>query len=185
MLSVADCTQALQAPLMQQIIRVESSGNPFAIGVVGNQLVRQPRNLPEAVATAKELEKQGFNFSIGTGQVNKVHFNRLGWAADISRGFDVCANVLAAAEIYNDCHSRAVKAGYSPVASSVEFKANLIVESKGYSSVHAALSCYYSGDFQRGNRLGYVSKVLQVKSMPGDAPKTGARVGGTFSMMVD
>lgn len=172
-----DCAQLLQAPVMQQIIRVESSGNPFAIGVVGNALVRQPRNLDEALATANALEKQGFNYSIGKGQVNKVHFARLGWASDKARGFDACANVLAAAEIFNDCHARAIKYGYIPVTHSVERKV--------YSSVHAALSCYYSGDFERGARLGYVAKVLQEKSSPGATPKPGVRPVGTFSMMVD
>ena len=180
MLSVADCSQALQAPLMQQIIRVESSGNPFAIGVVGNQLVRQPRSLQEAVATVHALQKQGLNFSIGTGQVNKVHFARLGWTEDVARGFDVCANVLAAAGIYNDCHARALQAGYGPAASSLH-----TVDSNSDASLHAALSCYYSGDFERGARLGYVTKVLRDKPGPGDVPKPRTRTIGAISMMVD
>ena len=48
------------APMVAQdtahaLIHVESGGNPFAIGVVGGALVRQPTHLAEAVATATLL----------------------------------------------------------------------------------------------------------------------------------
>lgn len=174
------CQEILSRPIMQQIVRVESSGNPFAIGVVGNQLVRQPRNLEEAVATVKALQAQGYNFSIGQGQVNKVHFSRLGWDADITKGFDVCTNMTAAAGIYQDCHERAVRSGYPSASSSVSFSGS----SSGYSSTHAALSCYYSGDFERGARLGYVSKVLGEKAV---APSGSSRTTQvrSLSMMVE
>ena len=57
-----DCPDmALPMHVMQHVMRVESSFNPYAIGVVGGRLERQPRNLPEAVATARMLEKNGFN----------------------------------------------------------------------------------------------------------------------------
>ena len=56
-----DCPDmALPMHVMQHVMRVESSFNPYAIGVVGGRLERQPRNLPEAVATARMLEKNGF-----------------------------------------------------------------------------------------------------------------------------
>ena len=42
--------------IMQHVVRVESSGNPYAIGVVGGRLQRQPRNLKEEFATGKMLE---------------------------------------------------------------------------------------------------------------------------------
>lgn len=160
-----DCVEALKTPVMQQIIRVESGGNPFAIGVVGNQLVRQPRNLDEAVATAQALERAGYNFSIGTGQVNKVHFDRLGWKSNIRTGFDNCANVEQAARIFNDCYARAEQKGYAKAVDKV-------IDKTVYTATHAALSCYYSGDFVRGGRLGYVGKVLGAgAAAPGKAPK--------------
>ena len=43
---------AVPGQLMQHVAQVESSHNPYAIGVVGGRLVRQPRNLAEAVSTA-------------------------------------------------------------------------------------------------------------------------------------
>ncbi|MDQ8051229.1 MAG: lytic transglycosylase domain-containing protein, partial [Luteibacter sp.] len=46
---------AVPAEVMQHVVNVESSRNPYAIGVVGGQLVRQPQNLGEAIATVKSL----------------------------------------------------------------------------------------------------------------------------------
>lgn len=48
---------AVPIDIMQHVVRVESSGNPYAIGIVGARLQRQPKNLTEAVATAKMLEQ--------------------------------------------------------------------------------------------------------------------------------
>ena len=79
-----ECTNGVSPQMMQQIVRVESSGNPFAIGVVGGRLERQPRNLPEALATARSLELNGYNYSIGISQVNRGHFSRLGWEKQLA-----------------------------------------------------------------------------------------------------
>lgn len=168
----ADCAQILDAPLMQQIVRVESGGNPFAIGVVGDRLVRQPRSLSEAVATVQSLESKGLNYSIGTGQINRVHFKRLGWAADIASGFDVCNNVRASLGVLQSCHDKALRSGY-PAASQPGI----------YDATHAALSCYYSGDLVLGASLGYVSKVLGARAAV--APRQKARSKSASSMMFD
>ena len=49
-----------------------------AIGVVGGTLARQPRNIGEALATARALRSAGWNFSVGLGQINVTNFERLG-----------------------------------------------------------------------------------------------------------
>jgi type IV secretion system protein VirB1 len=145
---------------MQQIVRVESSGNPFAIGVVGGSLVRQPTHVDEALATADSLRRTQRNFSIGLAQINQVHFQRLGWSDDLRRGFDQCANVAAGAGMFNACYQLALARGYTPD------------EQRGsYTAIHAALSCYYSGDLLMGARLGYVDRVLGVSA---SAPERAA-----------
>lgn len=48
---------AVPMSIMQHVVNVESSGSPYAIGVVNRHLARQPRNLAEALATAKMLEE--------------------------------------------------------------------------------------------------------------------------------
>jgi type IV secretion system protein VirB1 len=168
-----DCAQIQQAPIMRRIVQVESGGNPYAIGVVGDHLVRQPRSLDEALATAQALESAGFNYSIGSGQINRVHFKRLGWSQDLAGGFDVCANLRASAEVLQECFERAVRAGYpeSP-------------RPGVYDATHAALSCYYSGDLVAGAQLGYVSKVLGAQAAV--APRhAGKRKAAPTSMMLD
>ena len=63
---------------MRRIVQVESAFNPWAIGVVGGRLERQPSNRDEAIATAEWLERNGYNYSVGLAQVNKTNFARYG-----------------------------------------------------------------------------------------------------------
>ena len=73
------CSDLAVSPnIMQHIVRIESSGNPYAIGVVGGRLQRQPQNMSEAIATAKMLEKKGYNFSLGITQVNRYNLKKYG-----------------------------------------------------------------------------------------------------------
>ena len=133
------------APLVAQdtagaLIQVESGGNPFAIGVVGGALVRQPANLPEALATVAALEAAGWNYSVGLGQINKRNFERYGLSP--ATAFEPCANLTAMQGILGDCFSRASRRASQQVA------------------LRDAFSCYYSGNFLTGHLHGYVGKVL-------------------------
>ncbi|WP_082848049.1 lytic transglycosylase domain-containing protein [Delftia sp. GW456-R20] len=169
----ATCAPNIDPVLMQQVVRVESGGNPFAIGVVGGRLERQPKTLAEAVSTVRFLERAGYNYSIGTSQINRIHFGRLGWKENIATGFDVCANLKAGAGVLEDCHRRAKRAGYATT------------QTPGmYTSIHAALSCYYSGHFEKGAQLGYVAKVLGVSAKWPNAEKKG-RIHLGSSMFVE
>ena len=137
------------APLVAQdtaraLIQVESSGNPFAVGVVGGALVRQPTNLPEAVATVAALEAAGWNYSVGLGQINKRNFQRYGLSP--ATAFEPCANLTAMQGILGECFSRASRrADRHPTPQA---------------ALRNAFSCYYSGNFQTGHLHGYVGKVL-------------------------
>lgn len=124
---------AVPKDVMHHVVRVESSFNPFAIGVVGGRLVRQPRNLPEAVSTARMLEQRGYNFSLGLAQVNRHNLAAYGLDS-YEKAFQPCANLRAGSRILSECYQRARDWG-------------------------KAFSCYYSGDFRTGFRHGYVQKV--------------------------
>ncbi|MGL4860062.1 MAG: lytic transglycosylase domain-containing protein, partial [Enterobacteriaceae bacterium] len=57
----AQCAADMPPQLLANIVRVESAHNPYAIGVVGGRLQRQPRNQQEAVVTAQALHRAGWN----------------------------------------------------------------------------------------------------------------------------
>lgn len=135
---------AVPAEVMQHVIQVESSSNPYAIGVVGGRLARQPRNMAEALATARMLEEKGYNFSVGLAQVNRHNLARQG-LSDYSKAFQVCPNIQAGARILAECFERA------------------------QGDWGKAFSCYYSGNFVTGFRHGYVQKVLDSIARAGRA----------------
>jgi type IV secretion system protein VirB1 len=133
---------AVPAEVMQHIVQVESGANPFAIGVVGGQLVRQPASLDEALATVQMLDAKGYDYSLGVAQVNRRNLGRYGLDT-YAKAFDACANVAAGAQILAECYGRSGK------------------------DWGKAFSCYYSGNFVTGYRDGYVQKVYA--SMQADA----------------
>lgn len=136
---------AVSPEVMQHIVHVESSANPYAIGVVGGQLERQPKNLTEALATVQMLDAKGYDFSVGLAQVNRANLGRYGLDS-YQKAFDACANLSAGAHILADC----------------------------YSSAHGdwgkAFSCYYSGNFTTGFRDGYVQKIYASINSTADNP---------------
>ncbi len=147
---------AVPREVMQHVVRVESSHNPYAIGVVGGRLVRQPKTLEEALSTVRMLESRGFNFSVGIAQVNRYNLAKYGLAS-YAHAFQVCPNLQAGARILAECYSRHKDWGKS-------------------------FSCYYSGNPVTGFRHGYVQKVFasiaqaQGATKPGTATTDGIAV---------
>ncbi|MBD8873456.1 lytic transglycosylase domain-containing protein [Rhodanobacter sp. DHB23] len=125
---------AVSAEVMSHVVDVESGANPYAIGVVGGQLERQPRSLAEALATVRMLDAKGYNYSLGVAQVNRANLGRYGLDS-YEKAFDTCPNLAAGAQILAACYA-----------------------SSG-GNWGKAFSCYYSGDFVTGYRDGYVQKV--------------------------
>lgn len=131
---IATCPDlSVPMSIMQHVVQVESSGNPYAIGVVKGRLSRQPRNLAEALAAVKMLESKGYNFSVGIAQVNRYNLKPYGLHS-YEQAFQVCPNLRAGTKILKECYDRSKHWG-------------------------KAFSCYYSGNFVTGYRHGYVQKV--------------------------
>lgn len=126
---------AVPAQVMQHVVNVESSANPYAIGVVGGQLVRQPQNLDEAIATVQMLESRGYNYSVGLSQVNRSNFGKYGLDT-FEKAFSTCGNLEAGSRILASCYASAS------------------------GDWGKAFSCYYSGNFTTGYRDGYVQKIF-------------------------
>lgn len=143
----ARCAPDIHPATLKGLVSTESSGNPYAIGVVGGSLPRQPRSLEEAVSAARDLERKGFNFSMGLGQVNRYNLTKYGHTYETI--FEPCGNLKAGGEILKDCYVRARKQ-----------------IGDDQQALRAAFSCYYSGNFTRGFRPdqagqpSYVQKVV-------------------------
>lgn len=143
-----ECAPTVSPQTMAALVHVESSYNPYAIGVVGGRLQRQPKTLEEAVATAEQLAANGWNFSMGIAQVNRYNLPK--YKLSYAQAFEPCANLRAGSKILEECYARAA----------------VKMPGKEQNALQAAFSCYYSGNFTRGfkpDKAGspsYVQKVL-------------------------
>lgn len=149
----ASCAPDVHPVTLSRVVTVESSNNPYAIGVVGGRLIRQPASREEAVATARRLISLGRNISVGLGQVNIGN-----WAASgltVETAFDPCLNLRAAAKILTDCYRRASARG------TLDEQVAL----------RDAFSCYYSGNFMTGYTDGYVQRIVP-RTATGQRPAT-------------
>jgi hypothetical protein len=110
-------------------------------------LERQPKSLREAVATAERLEREGFRFSVGIGQLLVTNMRALGLS--YAQAFEPCRNLQAISELMVKNYTKALTANPNP-----------------QEALRDSLSMYYSGNPVRGYRpdkegdLSYVQKVV-------------------------
>ena len=137
----AKCAPHVAPSTLRAMAYVESGFNPHAIGVVNGALVRQPKNLPEAISTVHALRAINVRFSAGMLQIYVKNWPAYNLNEDTV--FDPCANMRAAAGILTDCYVRA--------------KSRQPDQSV---ALHQSISCYYSNNFVTGFHHGYVQKVV-------------------------
>jgi len=139
------CAPSIHPATLTPIVKTESSFNPWAIGVVGKPLPRQPQNRDEAMTAVKALVEQGADFSIGLGQINRQHFD----VDNPERVFDPCTNLRMTAVVLQACFSKASQS-----------------EPDQQAALQQAISCYYSGNLKRGfapeQQFGGTSHVQRV-----------------------
>lgn len=146
----AECAPDVHPITLKGVVSTESSWNPYAIGVVGARLAHQPRSLAEALATARELERQGFNFSMGLGQVNRYNLAQYGERYETV--FEPCRNLKMGSAILRACFLRA--------------RAHIDDDQQ---ALRAAFSCYYSGNFTRGFRPDHAGQPSYVQKVVANA----------------
>ena len=139
--------------LMVALVRRESSGNPFAIGMDGKDTpVTQPRNLAEAVRTAEGLVKMGKTFSVGLAQIHISNIKSLGISWKLA--FDGCTSLRNGQKIFEHFYAKAITAG---------FRGNEAVYSalRGYNSgsIHAKVSNNYASVIMADAARGAVSQM--------------------------
>jgi len=146
------CAPGVHPDTLMAVIQTESSFNPFAININGDQqLPRQPTDAAEAIATATYLSENTYNFDAGLGQINSTNVAAFGMTwADV---FEPCANLNAAAHVLTDCFVRASSREPDPQI-----------------ALRQALSCYNTGSFTRGHQNGYVARVERSADLPDVVP---------------
>ncbi|MGK5033212.1 lytic transglycosylase domain-containing protein [Janthinobacterium sp. MDT1-19] len=137
------CAPAVNHKTLHYLVSVESSFNPYAIGIVGGHLTKQPKTLSEAVSTVQMLLKRGINFSAGITQVNRYNFEK--YDLTIETVFDPCVNMGAGSKILKECFERA----------------SARMKGSEQENIQYALSCYYSGNFTTGFSHGYVQNIVK------------------------
>ncbi|MBS0847044.1 lytic transglycosylase domain-containing protein [Citrobacter sp. JGM124] len=120
-----ECAPTIHPDTAHDVARVESGLNPLAIGVVGQKKGLYPHNMEEAVHHIDLLKAQGKNYSVGLMQINQAHFSR--YSITAKQLLKPCANLTVFEKIITDCYLRG-------------------------GTLKRALSCYYSGNFDRGQK---------------------------------
>lgn len=139
---IEQCAPAMNRALMTALVRRESNGNPFAIGMDGTgPYVAQPKTLAEAVATAEGLKREGKTFSVGLAQIHVSNIKLLGlpW----TQAFDGCTSLRNGQKIFDGFYKKAIEAGF-----------------KGGDAVFAALRGYNSGSIFATISNNYASGII-------------------------
>lgn len=157
------CAPSIHPNTSHDVARIESSFNPYAIGVVGQKRGIFPNNLNDALAQVNRLKAKGKNFSVGLMQINQSNFKRYGVTP--KHLFDPCTNLSVFEKIITDCYQRG-------------------------GSLKRALSCYYSGNFTTGQKAendfrqtSYVQRIGYTPSQKGyTVPSTKAERIKAYSL---
>lgn len=138
---IQHCVPHIAQASMMSIVKVESRGNPLALGLnKGYKLQFQPQTKAQAHKWVEYLDKHNYNFDIGLAQVNIKNINKSGFSAtDV---LDPCTNLKLGSSIL------------------IKNYTNALVYSKSSSEAwQKAISAYNTGNFHSGFTNGYVSRV--------------------------
>jgi type IV secretion system protein VirB1 len=139
---------------MQQVVRVESGGDPLAINVNGlpARLQPHPRTTAEAVAAAHRWIGAGYRVDLGLTQITDRNLPALHLTIEQVLGTVdsvVCTNIAAGGAILAADYGRAVER-----------------YGQGQPALQAALSAYNTGTFTAGFHNGYISRYFLIPSLP-------------------
>ncbi|QXR34691.1 lytic transglycosylase domain-containing protein [Alcaligenes aquatilis] len=141
-LLAASCAPNIHETTLSALVRHESTSQVYAIGInKGQRLAKQPTDYEQAAQIANDLIDRGIDFDAGLGQINVRNWAWLGLTTETV--FDPCTNLKAAQTVLTDCYQRALRQ-----------------TAEEQRALRSALSCYNTGNFERGFSNGYVGKVL-------------------------
>ena len=144
---ITTCAPNVAPETIQEIIRVESKGNPLAININGGKNNKQPSSKKEATAIAQKAIALGYTVDMGLMQINSNNLKRLGLS--VEKMWDPCINIQAGAAIITENYIQAKKQ-----------------HGEGQPALQAALSAYNTGSFTKGLANGYVNQYYSLRYQP-------------------
>lgn len=138
---IVACAPTVAPTTVQQVIAVESKGNPLAINVNGATLARQPQDAADAATLARRYIAAGYSVDLGLMQVNSRNLSKLGYSVEDM--FDTCKNLRAGSTVLTSFYTAASGHYADPQA-----------------ALRAALSAYNTGSYTLGFANGYVAKYV-------------------------
>jgi type IV secretion system protein VirB1 len=141
MVLASQCAPSVAPQTVAAVVRTESHGRQFAIGV--NGVARQPApqsNAADAAATARRYINAGYSVDLGLGQINSRNLRAVGQSLETI--FDPCTNLAALSQILS-ANYKSVRSGRHP-----------------QEALRVALSMYNTGSTSRGFANGYVGRVV-------------------------
>ena len=138
------CAPNVAPSTIQEIIRVESGGNPLAININTRNGVKLKPTIKittaeHAIAVTYAAMQLGHTVDMGYMQVNSANLKMLGHTVEDM--FEPCKNLAAGARILTMAYASALTRHIDPQA-----------------ALRAALSAYNTGNFTRGFQNGYISR---------------------------
>lgn len=140
------CTIGVSPVTVQDIVEVESGGDPLALNIngIGQE---HAQDVSDGIRQAHAAIDAGRSVDMGYMQVNSTTASALGYS--VEQMFDPCTNLKAGAEV--------LKKGYEQASSS---------QGGGQRALQTALSLYNTGDPERGFANGYVARYYGPRSAP-------------------
>jgi len=145
------CAPNVAPQTIEQIVRVESAGDPLALNVNGARLERKPHDAADAAELARHYMAAGYSVDLGLMQINSRNLSHLGYR--VEEMFEPCKNLAAGARILSVFYAQARPSRRDE-----------------QSALLAALSAYNTGNFSRGFTNGYVSRYFKGSPVHVPAP---------------
>jgi type IV secretion system protein VirB1 len=143
---IMNCAPGVHPSTIQEIIRVESAGNPLAININTRNGVKLKPTIKitttqHAIAVTYAAMEMGHSVDMGYMQVNTANLPKLGYTVEDM--FDPCMNLKAGAAILSAAYAKALPKHKNEQA-----------------ALQEALSVYNTGNPWKGKWNGYVSRYL-------------------------
>lgn len=135
------CAPAVHPTTGAAVVRHESGGELWALGINGGKVRPQPKTAAQAAAAARIWIGQGVTVDLGLAQINSRTAARLGFS--IEQVLEPCTNLRAMQQVLVE-----------------NYRSGAASRGAGQGALEAALSTYNTGSPTRGMSNGYVAKVL-------------------------